>query len=90
MNDVSVRITITGKVQGVGFRQATRQKATPLGITGYAKNLANGRVQVKACGDEEAVNRLLQWLHQGPPTAEVSNVEVTELPLELPLHFTVR
>ncbi|TVP54965.1 MAG: acylphosphatase [Halomonadaceae bacterium] len=90
MNDVCIRVTISGNVQGVGFREATRKKATPMGITGYAKNLADGRVQVKACGDEEAVNRLLQWLHKGPERAQVTDVAVTELPLELPLHFTIR
>ncbi|MDX1589043.1 MAG: acylphosphatase [Oleiphilaceae bacterium] len=90
MSDICVRATLSGHVQGVGFRAATRDQAVPKGITGYAKNLPDGRVQVKACGDEEAVNKLVQWLHQGPPGARVDHVEVAELPLELPKQFSIR
>lgn len=90
MCDVCVQATVTGKVQGVGFRAATRDQAVPRGITGYVKNMPDGSVQVKACGDEEAVNKLVQWLHQGPPAAQVQDVEVKELSLELPRHFSIR
>lgn len=90
MSDVCVQATITGKVQGVGFRAATRDQAVPRGITGYVKNLSNGSVQVKACGDEEAVNKLVQWLHQGPPAAQVKDVKLEEVTLEMPRQFSIR
>jgi len=66
--------TISGRVQGVWFRDSTRREALKLGITGYAKNLANGDVEVLAEGDELALNRLGQWLHEGSPMAKVSSV----------------
>ena len=70
-----VRIyTIKGRVQGVWFRDSTRREALKLGITGYAKNLPNGDVEVLANGDEAALDRLCQWLHEGPPMAKVSSV----------------
>ncbi len=67
--------TISGRVQGVWFRDSTRREALKLGITGYAKNLANGDVEVLAEGDDVALNRLGQWLHEGPPMAKVSSVQ---------------
>jgi acylphosphatase len=72
---------VSGRVQGVFFRASAQQQARKLGIAGYAKNLADGRVEVLAVGDETQVSRLIQWLRQGPPTAEVVGVEVMELQL---------
>jgi len=70
-----VRIyTIKGRVQGVWFRDSTRREALKLGISGYAKNLPNGDVEVLANGDEAALDSLCQWLHEGPPMARVSSV----------------
>ena len=66
--------TIKGRVQGVWFRDSTRREALKLGITGYAKNLPNGDVEILANGDEAALDRLCQWLHEGPPMAKVSSV----------------
>jgi len=66
---------IEGRVQGVWFRESTRRQAQPLGITGYAKNMADGSVQVLACGEAGALDRLADWLKQGPPMAEVERVE---------------
>jgi len=66
---------VSGRVQGVWYRAATQQQALGLGITGYAKNLPDGRVEVLACGAEENVAELEQWLWQGPPLAKVSKVE---------------
>lgn len=66
--------TIKGRVQGVWFRNSTRREAQKLGITGYAKNLPNGDVEVLANGDKAALDRLCQWLHDGPPMAKVSSV----------------
>jgi acylphosphatase len=86
------RCIISGRVQGVFFRASTQQQARKLGIAGYAKNLADGRVEVLACGDETQVSHLIQWLWQGPPTAEVIGVDVMELQLvdliAVPTEFT--
>ena len=66
---------IEGRVQGVWFRESTRRAAQPLGITGYAKNMADGSVQVLACGNPDALGRLTEWLKEGPPLAQVDRLE---------------
>ncbi len=66
---------IEGRVQGVWFRESTRRQAQPLGITGFAKNMADGSVQVLACGEHGALNQLAQWLKHGPPMAQVDHLE---------------
>ena len=68
---------VSGRVQGVWFRDSTRREAEMLGITGHAINLDNGSVEVLACGSSEALDTLGRWLHQGPPLARVSGVEVS-------------
>ena len=65
---------VAGKVQGVWFRAATREQALLLGLTGYARNLPDGRVQILAVGDEAGLELLQRWLWQGPPLAEVTAV----------------
>ena len=72
--DVCVRCVVSGRVQGVWFRGSTRDKARSLGIRGYANNRPDGRVEVLACGDQAAVDRLRAWLWQGPPQAYVTEV----------------
>lgn len=72
--DVCVRCVVSGRVQGVWFRGSTRDKARSLGIRGYANNQPDGRVEVLACGDPAAVDRLRAWLWQGPPQAYVTEV----------------
>ena len=71
----AARFLVSGKVQGVWFRAATREQALHLGLAGSAKNLADGRVEVLAIGDQEAIDELAQWLLQGPPLAKVTEVE---------------
>ncbi len=68
------RWLISGRVQGVFFRESTRRQAEPLGLAGHAINLSDGRVEVLARGDEQAVEQLERWLHQGPPAARVDQV----------------
>ncbi len=68
------RFIISGRVQGVWFRASTRQEAMRLGLTGHAINLSDGRVEVLACGDAVALDRLADWLWQGPELAAVSDV----------------
>ena len=71
----SARFNVSGRVQGVFFRASTQTRARQLGLTGYAKNLADGSVEVVACGDPAAIDRLQAWLHDGPPAAEVERVQ---------------
>ena len=68
------RCLVTGRVQGVFFRAHTRERALSLALTGRARNLPDGRVEVIACGAEERVNVLCQWLWEGPPMARVDEV----------------
>jgi len=69
-----VNILISGKVQGVFFRDSTRKIAISLGITGYAKNLSDGRVEVVAEGGENELKKLVSWVKKGPPLCRVDNV----------------
>ncbi|AHF03799.1 acylphosphatase [Marichromatium purpuratum 984] len=68
------RCLVAGRVQGVWFRGATREQADRLGVSGYARNLPDGRVEVVCCGETGAVERLRDWLRQGPPAARVDTV----------------
>lgn len=74
----SYRYIISGKVQGVYYRQSTKNKAEELGIKGTAENLKTGEVEIFACGDEEALAEFEKWLWIGPPLAKVDRVEKTE------------
>ena len=74
-----VRCLVTGRVQGVWFRGNTQQVAESLGVTGYARNLADGRVEVVACGEPGQVEALQQWLWQGPSAARVGDVKCVVL-----------
>ena len=81
------RFIVSGTVQGVFFRASTRQQALQLDIRGYAKNLANGSVEVFAIGSSAAIAILERWLWQGPSTARVNDViAVTEFHSGLDSH----
>ena len=75
----SVRLTalISGRVQGVNFRNFVRRLARDAGLTGYAENLSDGRVEVVAEGPKAELTALLHQLRRGPTYAEVSAVDVT-------------
>ncbi|WP_018693375.1 acylphosphatase [Algicola sagamiensis] len=70
---------VSGKVQGVWFRASTQKVAQSLHLIGYAKNLPDGRVEVKACGDHDSIQQLIDYLHQGPELAEVSQVDLQHI-----------
>lgn len=72
---MAARFLVSGKVQGVWFRASTREQALQLGLRGHARNLDDGRVEVLAMGDADAIERLARWLQQGPPLAWVDEVE---------------
>lgn len=66
---------IAGRVQGVFFRESTRRQAEPLGLSGYAVNLSDGRVEVVAAGPASALDELERWLQDGPEAARVDAIE---------------
>lgn len=66
---------VSGRVQGVFFRASTREKARELGLTGYARNLPDGRVEVFACGRGRQLEALRIWLSEGPSKADVTAVD---------------
>jgi acylphosphatase len=68
------RSFVSGRVQGVFYRATCVRKAESLGLTGYARNLTDGRVEVLACGDEAAVDEFVAWLWEGSPASKVSDV----------------
>lgn len=75
-----LRCLVAGRVQGVWYRAATQRQAEGLGLTGYVRNLSDGRVEVLACGAEVALRQLQDWLWQGPPAAEVTAVQCVQAP----------
>lgn len=84
------RFIIRGRVQGVFFRASTREQALKLGLSGYARNLADGSVEVLACGSGEALDALQEWLREGPPSARVENVSREAMPDHVMQGFTTR
>jgi len=70
----AARFLVSGRVQGVFFRAGTREQAQRLGLRGHARNLADGRVEVLAVGQADAIDALAGWLQHGPPRARVEAV----------------
>lgn len=83
------RFLVTGRVQGVFFRQSTVGVARELALTGWCRNLDDGSVEVCACGDETALGQLQAWLQKGPPAARVDAVEGALVEMEPPASFQV-
>ena len=71
---IAARFHVSGRVQGVAFRAYTLERALALGLRGYARNLADGRVEVLACGSAGAVKDLGEWLYEGSPSSRVERV----------------
>jgi len=76
MAAVRAHVYISGEVQGVFFRAYTRDKARELELTGWVRNLYDGRVEAVFEGEKEKVEEMLRWCHEGSPYARVSDVEV--------------
>jgi acylphosphatase len=77
--DRAVRIRLTGRVQGVGFRWFTRRAAQDLGLAGKVRNLPDGRVEVEVAGSTEKLDTFRERLRKGPPGARVTHLEEEEL-----------
>jgi len=76
MKKVRAHLWISGLVQGVFFRAYTEEEAHRLGLTGWVKNIPGDRVEAIFEGDEPKVREVIKWCHHGPPSAEVTKVEV--------------
>ncbi|MCS5637990.1 MAG: acylphosphatase [Myxococcota bacterium] len=76
MKPFRARVLVSGRVQGVFFRQSTLEHARGLGLSGFVRNLPDGRVEALFVGEERAVREAVAFVHRGPPAARVSAVEV--------------
>ena len=89
MAKICIHAFVSGRVQGVWYRNSTRNEALAGNVTGWARNLPDGRVEVMVCGEEPTVQRVAGWLHEGPPGASVSNVDAEQLPFEVFQGFSI-
>lgn len=90
MTKYAVHVFVSGVVQGVGFRAFSERTARKLGLTGWVRNLADGRVELLAEGDRQVIDALIAALADGPRGASVDHLEVvTVAPSDL-VTFTVR
>ena len=82
---------ISGRVQGVSYRYSAQQQAHKLGVTGWVRNLADGRVELLIQGETQQLEDMLNWANQGPRFAEVNSIEVTEQSADLTfIDFEIR
>ena len=83
-------VFVSGRVQGVWFRAWTEQQARQLGLSGWVRNLSDGRVEVVIAGAAPAISSMLKRLHEGPPQAKVEAVAVTDWSEEVPAGFHLK
>lgn len=86
---VRVRAVVSGRVQGVWYRESCRREAVALGITGEVRNTPDGSVEIEAQGTRAAVDALLRWAQVGPPAARVTQLSVHDLPIREEAGFRV-
>ena len=77
-NNLCIHAIVHGEVQGVFFRKNTKKKAVELKLTGWVKNLADGTVELIACGNHDHIMEFIDWLWEGPRHANVSDVQWKE------------
>ena len=85
----TIRIIVSGKVQGVNYRATARNAATELGISGTTKNLTNGDVEIYAAGTKEQLEKFIAWCKKGPAMAKVTNIETAEVPMQVFKNFQI-
>ena len=76
---VRVHVMVSGRVQGVFYRQSCAERASAAGVSGWVQNRLDGRVEAELEGDRATVDELVAWMRSGPPLAEVEAVEVTDV-----------
>ena len=86
----TVTMTVTGRVQGVGFRYSLRAEAERLGVSGWVRNRRDGSVDALLTGDPDAVEAVISWAHDGPSGARVDDVDVIEGAREAASGFEIR
>lgn len=77
-----VHARVRGRVQGVAYRASTRHEAQRLGLAGWVRNMPDGSVELEAQGPTDTVDALLAWCRKGPSLAQVTSVDVTDLPID--------
>jgi acylphosphatase len=87
---IAAHVLISGRVQGVGYRASTWDMAQLLKLTGWVRNLRDGRVEALFEGDRAHVEAIIRWCHQGPPAAVVAQVSVEYQPSEGLRNFEVK
>lgn len=80
-----IHLFVSGRVQGVFYRASAQVHAKKLGLSGFAKNLPDGRVEIVAQGDRQTLDELVDWCRQGPADARVSDVQLTEEQIIAPM-----
>ena len=90
MAAIGRRIQITGRVQGVFFRQWTADTADRFGVSGWVRNRPDGSVEINASGEPDTVEALIAKLRHGPPMAEVSDIAIEEIEVGPDTGFWVR
>jgi acylphosphatase len=86
----TISITVSGLVQGVYYRQSTKEKALELGISGIVKNLPDGSVHILATGTADRLNELVHWCKQGPSLAKVKSVNVESVERQVFMGFVIQ
>jgi acylphosphatase len=75
---IARHVVVRGRVQGVGFRYSLREEALRRGVSGWTRNRRDGTVEAVVQGEQDDVDAVIGWARRGPPSADVSDVEVTE------------
>ncbi|MGD9152737.1 MAG: acylphosphatase [Gammaproteobacteria bacterium] len=81
-NKICIHCYVTGRVQGVWYRSSAQKEAQKLGVTGWAKNLSDGRVEIMVCGESESVKKFVKWLWKGPMLANVTDIDSEQVSWE--------
>ena len=87
--NVCFKVHITGKVQGVYFRSSAQQLAIEYCLSGYARNLTNGDVEVLLCGAQDDIDKMLNWLSHGPEQADVETITHEQVPRQEHHFFSI-
>lgn len=87
---VSIQIILRGKVQAVYFRSSARRRARNLGICGYVKNMPDGTLEIRAEGEQVAIDRFIEWCSNGPLLARVQGMSVIECPADNFTDFSIQ